>query len=136
MEQRYEKIMVVDDSNLQQMVTADNLKSLGFKDILLTGDYESALNKYNEEKPKLILIDINLPGKSGLELMEDIRKIDKTVKIIIQSCISVQEFEKELEENNLEKSDQDNLTMPLFLTKPYSRDELLSAIKKLLNIRR
>ncbi len=132
LEQRTEIVMIVDDSSLQQMVTADNLKSLGFSQIIMAGDYDSALKKFKQGNPELMIIDINLPGKSGIDLMEEIRKSNPDAKIIIQSCISVGEFEKELEDIGLEKSEHEPV-MPQYLTKPYSREDLKKVIEKLLS---
>ena len=36
-------------------------------------------------KPDLVLVDINLPGKSGLELVKELRAVDRKIKLLVVS---------------------------------------------------
>lgn len=48
---------------------------------------EEALQLYNEYNPHVIITDIKMPIMDGLELIDRIRKQDKSVKIIILTCM-------------------------------------------------
>lgn len=48
-------------------------------------DHESALEGIASTRPDLVVIDITLPGKSGLELIREIRSKDKQVKLLVVS---------------------------------------------------
>lgn len=49
------------------------------------GDAEKAFKEITRLKPDLVLIDISLPGKSGLELIRQIRAVNRTVKLLVVS---------------------------------------------------
>jgi len=49
------------------------------------GSAEEALKIMLRLSPDLVLVDITLPGKSGLELIKDIRAVDKKVKLLVVS---------------------------------------------------
>jgi len=54
---------------------------------------EDALAYFNEDPEiDIILLDISLPGRSGLELLQDLRYIDKEVKILVVSMHPEEEF--------------------------------------------
>jgi DNA-binding NarL/FixJ family response regulator len=49
------------------------------------GDAESALRDIPRLKPDLVLVDITLPGKSGLDLIKELRAVDRGIKILVVS---------------------------------------------------
>src|ERR1700677_620336 len=49
------------------------------------GTVDQALPAIARTKPDLVLVDISLPGKSGLELIKEIRSVDRTVKLLVIS---------------------------------------------------
>jgi DNA-binding NarL/FixJ family response regulator len=49
------------------------------------GTADQAFPAIARTKPDLVLVDISLPGKSGLELIKEIRSVDRTVKLLVIS---------------------------------------------------
>jgi len=49
------------------------------------GDAEAALRDIPRLKPDLVLVDITLPGKSGLDLIKELRAVDRGIKILAVS---------------------------------------------------
>jgi len=49
------------------------------------GDYEKGLEGIKKQKPDIVLIDLELPGKSGLELIKKIRALKLPVKLLVVS---------------------------------------------------
>jgi DNA-binding NarL/FixJ family response regulator len=49
------------------------------------GTADQAFPAIVRTKPDLVLVDISLPGKSGLELIKEIRSVDRTVKLLVIS---------------------------------------------------
>ena len=62
-----------------------------FKEVYEASDGIQALELYEQHTPKMMVVDINLPKLDGLEVIESIRKCDKTTPIIILSAYSDQE---------------------------------------------
>ncbi len=79
------KILVVDDSKTMLRIVCNVVKQLGFneEDIIVAENGQEAFKKYNEEEPKIILTDWNMPVMNGLELVKKIREIDKKIPIIM-----------------------------------------------------
>ena len=84
----------------------------------------SALDSVLKHKPDVILLDISMPGKTGLEVMEDLEKVDYKPVIIIMSCHD--EFKYVKAALQFGASD--------YLLKPISAQEILKCIKKNANI--
>lgn len=68
------KILLIDDDDKLAKLLADYLRNFKY-DIISARDGSAGLAKLRGGSPDLILLDIMLPGKSGLELLKDIRAI-------------------------------------------------------------
>ncbi|MGQ0513879.1 cell wall metabolism DNA-binding response regulator WalR, partial [Bacillus sp. D-CC] len=60
------KILVVDDEKPIADILKFNLEKEGFE-IVMAHDGDEAIEKATEEQPDMVLLDIMLPGKDGLE---------------------------------------------------------------------
>ena len=67
--------LVVDDYSTARRIIKNNLIALGF-DCLEAEDGEKALTIISENKLHLVIADVNMPKKNGLELLEEIRDDD------------------------------------------------------------
>jgi len=66
------KIMVVEDSRMYQAMLRAYIEAMGFQVVsALNGD--EALTVFQQERPELILLDINMPGMNGFETAKKIR---------------------------------------------------------------
>ncbi|HFB53823.1 MAG TPA: response regulator transcription factor [Sulfurimonas autotrophica] len=79
---------------------------------------EDAYQIFKNKKPDILVIDINLPGKSGIEFLRDVRSFDHSVKAIMLTAMSDVETLMSASELKLTK----------YLVKPISRDELKDAL--------
>jgi DNA-binding NtrC family response regulator len=70
------RILVTDDESLIRWTLQKNLEKAGYG-VLLAETGEEGLQKILEEAPDLALIDINLPGMSGFEVLEKALQVDK-----------------------------------------------------------
>lgn len=119
------KILVVDDEkNIIELITY-NLKREGY--VVFTAENGlDALKVAAEIKPDLILLDIMLPGKDGLEVCQQLRFNEDTANVpIIMLSAKDEEIDKVV---GLEVGADD------YVTKPFSPRELLARIK--VNLRR
>lgn len=67
------RLLVVDDSSTMRRILRNNLKSLGFEDIIEAENGEGALARLQSEKVDMVITDWNMPVMSGLELVTAIR---------------------------------------------------------------
>ncbi len=66
------KILIIEDDPSLQKTLVAKLKASGYQTVL-AGDGEEAIKVFKKEKPALILCDLILPKKSGLEVIEEIK---------------------------------------------------------------
>ena len=77
------KILLADDHPLILKGTKDFLIEEGYSGVSTCGDGQSAYNLILKEKPKVIILDYNMPKINGLELAKICRKENLSVKIIL-----------------------------------------------------
>ena len=71
-EKNFGRILIVDDEANARMALAELLKEEGYK-VDTAADAFKALGKLESFSPHLVLTDLKMPGKDGIELMEKIR---------------------------------------------------------------
>lgn len=79
------QILVVDDEEMIRFAFEEFLKDEGYLP-LLAGDAESALEQMKSHDPEIIFLDYRLPDRDGLELLEEIRRIDPRIPIILMTA--------------------------------------------------
>lgn len=97
-----------------------NYLKRNFKEVYIAQNGEEALEYYEEFKPNIMLLDINMPFINGLELTKKIRQNDKKTRIIILTA--------HLEQDKLLFAAELNLTK--YLPKPISRIKLKEALNE------
>lgn len=115
-----EKILLVDDETTILEFVTINLERSGFQVITAT-DGEEALEIAREEEPQLILLDIMLPGRDGLEVLKELRR-HHSVPIIMLTARG-DDIDRIL---GLEMGADD------YVTKPFNPRELVARIKAIL----
>ena len=117
------KIMIVDDEEgLIELVTAV-LEQEGYE-VIAAMNGEEALEKLKTVKPDLILLDMMMPGMSGREVCERIRKDPKTKDLKV-AFITVAKF-SETGRDVLKK-----MNVLDYITKPFENEDLVVRVKKL-----
>lgn len=78
------KVMITDDHKMvregikQLLELNDSISVVG-----MASDGDECMSVLESKKPDLLLLDINMPGKNGLEIIEEIKKLNFNVKIIL-----------------------------------------------------
>ncbi|MDM8516373.1 GAF domain-containing protein [Desulfobacterales bacterium HSG16] len=82
-------ILLVDDEEMLLDVASQMLVALGYQVIVAQNGAESIeIFKQHHENIMLVILDMIMPGKSGRETLEDLKKIDPDVKILLASGYS------------------------------------------------
>jgi len=113
-------VMVVDDSITVRRVTQRLLKREGYR-VVLANDGLQALERLQDERPAVVLSDIEMPRMDGFDLARNIRN-DEHLRDLPIIMISSRIAEKHRERAR-------ELGVDHYLGKPYSEEELLGLIR-------
>jgi len=116
------KILLADDSVTAQNMGRKILADAGY-DVVTVNNGSAALKRINELKPDLIVLDVYMPGYSGLEVCQRIKEQDETAHIPVLLTVGKLEPFKP-EEARRVRADA-------HIVKPFEASELLTAITKL-----
>lgn len=115
------RILIIDDAEHIAEAVAYAIESHGFK-ALTAGDAGGGMRLVEREDPSLVLLDLNLPDRSGLDVFHDIKKHSPELPIIMLTA-RVEEADRVL---GLEMGADD------YVTKPFSVRELIARIRVVL----
>jgi len=116
------KILLADDSVTAQNMGRKILTDAGYE-VVTVNNGSAALKKIAESKPDLIVLDVYMPGYSGLEVCQRIKENRETARIPVLLTVGKLEPFKP-EEARRARADA-------FVVKPFEASELLSALTKL-----
>ena len=117
-------ILVVEDNELNMKLFHDLLEAHGYN-ILQTRDGMEALKMARQHKPDLILMDIQLPEVSGLEVTKWIKEDDalKAIPIIAVTAFAMKGDEEKIREGGCEA----------YIAKPISVTNFLKTVQQFLS---
>jgi two-component system response regulator RegA len=75
-------MMVVDDDPALRERLARAFRSRGYE-VQTAGDAEEALRLARTESPDLAVLDLKMPGRSGLELLRELNALDSTIRVVV-----------------------------------------------------
>jgi CheY-like chemotaxis protein len=116
------KILLADDSVTAQNMGRKILSDAGYE-VVTVNNGSAALKKILEQKPDLIVLDVYMPGYSGLEVCQRVKENKETARIPVLLTVGKLEPFKP-EEARRAKADA-------FVVKPFEASELLAAITRL-----
>ena len=76
------KLLIVDDEEEFTSTLAERLR-LRHYDTRVASNGEVAVGKIQEERPDIVLLDLHIPGMSGLEILTRIKAMDASIQVII-----------------------------------------------------
>ncbi len=116
------KILLADDSVTAQNMGRKILADAGYE-VITVNNGSAALKKIAEQKPDLIVLDVYMPGYSGLEVCQRLKEAQETSRVPVLLTVGKLEPFKP-EEAKRARADG-------FIVKPFEASELLSALSKL-----
>ncbi len=81
-----ETILIVDDEDVVTNVTKPMLEALGYKVLVAKSGKEAVrICKYNRDEIALVILDMIMPGMSGRETLERLKRVAPTVRVLLSS---------------------------------------------------
>ena len=113
-------ILICDDAAFMRMMIKDILVKNGYN---IAGEAENgvkAVEKYQETKPDLVLMDITMPEMDGIQALKKIKAIDANASVVMCSAMGQQAMVIE----SIQSGARD------FIVKPFQPDRVMAAVKK------
>ncbi len=114
------RVLICDDAAFMRMMIKDILSKNGYE---IAGEAENgakAVEKYNETKPDLVLMDITMPEMDGIQALKAIRELDSSACVIMCSAMGQQAMVIEAIQSGAKD----------FIVKPFQAERVLEAVKK------
>ena len=113
------KILMVDDSDITRELMKTFLQDMGHQVVGEAENGKEAVEAYAKLKPDLVLMDLVMPGKTGLEALQEIIAADPSAKVVMVTAVQQDAMSQEL----LSKG------AIAVLRKPFSYPELAEVLK-------
>ncbi|MBN2521663.1 MAG: sigma-54-dependent Fis family transcriptional regulator [Bacteroidales bacterium] len=113
------KVLIVDDEASIRKNISDMLAPLGYE-ILEAGNGEDALIQFNQDKPHVVILDINIPKKDGLTVLKEIKTICPDIPVIIFTAFGTSE--RAIKAMKLGAFD--------YMEKPFELDEFIITVER------
>ena len=113
-------ILICDDAAFMRMMIKDILTKNGYN---VAGEAENgarAVEKYNELKPDLVLMDITMPEMDGIQALKQIKSNDPNASVVMCSAMGQQAMVIEAIQSGAKD----------FIVKPFQPDRVIEAVKK------
>lgn len=113
-------VLICDDAAFMRVMIKDILTKNGYD---VAGEAENglkAVEKYNETKPDLVMMDITMPEMDGIQALKKIREADASASVIMCSAMGQQAMVIEAIQSGAKD----------FIVKPFQAERVLEAVKK------
>jgi putative two-component system response regulator len=119
-----QKILIIDDEPMIRCLLRTKLSKQGYR-CEEAGNATEALNKMNTYSADLIMLDLKMPGKSGMELLSEIKTNYPDIAVIMATAVT--EANLAIQCMRLGADD--------YITKPFNLDEVVLSVEKTLEKR-
>jgi len=118
------KILLADDSMTAQKMGQKILADAGHE-VIAVSNGAAAVKKIASEKPHLVVLDVYMPGYTGLEVCERVRASEETAKIPVLLTLG------KMETGAFKPEDATRVKADGVIIKPFEASDLLAAVKKI-----
>ena len=115
------KALIVEDNALMRHTIKSILLKLGHEVVGEAEDSVSAIKAYSEFKPEVVFLDLVLPGKSGVEILDEIRGVNPEARIVVVTAVEQDEIDRRLS----------NKGVTAIIRKPFSYEEFKAAVSRI-----
>ncbi len=113
-------VLICDDAAFMRVMIKDILTKNGYEVVGEAENGVKAVEKFNETKPDLVMMDITMPEMDGIQALKKIKEADAAATVIMCSAMGQQAMVIE----SIQSGAKD------FIVKPFQADRVLEAVKK------
>lgn len=113
------RVLLVDDNALTRFTIKSLLDKLGHEVVAEAEDGAAAVKFFSELKPDVVFLDLILPGKSGVEILEDLRAVDPAARVVVVTAVEQDEIDRRLTDKGV----------AAILRKPFSFEDFKALMK-------
>lgn len=118
-------ILVVDDDPIARLIIEKNLKLLNYGDTIGKAENgEDALIQIENDEPRAIFLDLNMPVKGGFEVLDELRSAGREIAVFVITSSSLNSDREKCKEYKCVKG---------FFEKPVKKDDIEKVIELLQN---
>lgn len=114
------RILIVDDTSYVRKALKEIIEELGHKVVGEAKNGNEAINMAEELSPDIVIMDIVMPGKNGIDAMKEMKAKNPSLHIILMSAMGQEKL----------IMDAINAGAKHFIIKPFRKENILSAIEK------
>ena len=116
------KILIVDDAAFMRMMIKDTLLKNGAGDVEEACDGAEAVEKYAAIRPDLVIMDITMPNKDGIQALREIKANDPSANVVM--CSAMGQEAMVVEAIKLGAKD--------FIVKPFKPERIIKTVNDIL----
>src|SRR5215813_2345766 len=114
-------ILVADDAGDIREILSETLNSLGCR-VVTAANGQECLDKVDKEGPELMLLDIEMPGKNGLDVLKSLRQRGNSIGVIMITAYgTIERAVQAMKEGAVD-----------FISKPFDLDHIAMVVEKAL----
>jgi len=114
------KVLYVEDEIALRDITSSSIESI-IKELVVADNGKEGLEKFQNEEFDLIITDLSMPVMDGISMIKEIRKLNKTIPIVVTTAFGSQ---------NEEVAKLEKIGMSAYIMKPVDVMKLLQTIDK------
>ncbi|MBI5744343.1 MAG: response regulator [Elusimicrobia bacterium] len=115
------RVLLVEDNALTRFTIKSLLDKIGHEVVGEAEDAAEALECFKRLKPDVVFLDLILPGKSGVEILGELRAVDPDAKIVVVTAVEQDEIDRRLADKGVNA----------ILRKPFSYEDFKTLMKDL-----
>jgi two-component system, chemotaxis family, chemotaxis protein CheY len=116
------KVLLADDSAFMRKVLKEILTGMGLSDFVEAENGKQALEKVEQDKPDLLILDMIMPELEGMEVLKKIKEAKISVKVLVVSAVGQDSMIEEAK----------SLGAMGYVVKPFDNDQVVAEVTKAL----
>ncbi len=116
------RVLVADDASFMRQMIRDIIEPEGYEVVGEASDGVEVTEKFKELEPDLVMLDIVMPKRSGMDAVRELVALDSGAKIVMCSALGQEALVMEA----MQAGARD------FIVKPFKPDAVLATLKKVM----